>query len=711
MQKQNIWNSPQVGGSGGALKALARNVANHLKLDRTTMKRVVAQVVAEHHSLGEVADYKGHMYFVKPDRLNFTELIAQSKEAFDDMLLHQPRLAKRIQLQQRGGTWPPPVPKSHSMSRLGPRDSRSRRHLYQAQLPAPGIKVFPPPLKPRFKPKKHASKKRKTFKKSSTTEFQLADSGIRSLNGFIIDANHLPQDGKQKEILLHVPPAAGKRSRRRGQPKQRLQGSQGDSPKAAEKPEPQQQGHQPLASNITIQASRPSKSHLMPKKTNSRRLQRQINACSQRLYAGYTPKPAVKRTPSVIQESKPPTKSRSMIPTSQRKKKMQLQRTYDKPWLVRRRRKRLSGGSQQKTKPQEEPEPPKEPTRLDKVFVEWEEKKSEVDKKSEGNKIGEKKLPPAKKKDSRPARKSRSKRKLLPAVARQIRNVPIPWYTRYHSPSAGGAGAGSGTAIATGSGHGIGHGNNTARQQASVLSMARKQNLTTRQRHHRRMQERLKRDLQREEAIDDPHSNDSGTFRHQRIWHQRSPSPRPSPRLSPRASMRHSPRPSARHLPRRLPATPSLTAAPRNKTSPERQPLKCASSHTKRFPHPNAVGERGAGMDQRLAGGGANRSIEEVVMGSGGPGVKSAGAKRLRGRTHARNNRTRGGAGPQGRRKIRSVRVDSSLGSIAGLGAGQPQDSKHSLTPAKRHLTIAFLNKRGERADRSRDRLPLQPWK
>ncbi|EDW49380.1 GM17529 [Drosophila sechellia] len=98
---QSIWSAPQVGGSGGALKALARNVANHLKLNRSNMKRVVAQVVAEHHTLGEVADYKGHMYFAKPDRLNFHELIAQSKEAFDDLLLHEPRSAKKQAITKR----------------------------------------------------------------------------------------------------------------------------------------------------------------------------------------------------------------------------------------------------------------------------------------------------------------------------------------------------------------------------------------------------------------------------------------------------------------------------------------------------------------------------------------------------------------------------------------------------------------------------------
>jgi len=59
---------------------------------------------------------------------------------------------------------------------------------------------------------------------------------------------------------------------------------------------------------------------------------------------------------------------------------------------------------------------------------------------------------------------------------------------------------------------------------------------------------------------------------------------------------------------------------------------------------------------------------------------------------------------PRIRRRFRSVPVDSSLGSIALMG--QPQQSKQTLTPAKRHLTIAFMNKRSERSSPA-----AQHWK
>ncbi|KAM8718535.1 hypothetical protein ACLKA7_001701 [Drosophila subpalustris] len=81
-----IWNSSQMGGTGGALKALAKNLANQLNLNRTEMKRVVARVISERHGQGDVGDYNGHMFYVKPERIDLTEQITHSKEAFDEML-------------------------------------------------------------------------------------------------------------------------------------------------------------------------------------------------------------------------------------------------------------------------------------------------------------------------------------------------------------------------------------------------------------------------------------------------------------------------------------------------------------------------------------------------------------------------------------------------------------------------------------------------
>lgn len=78
-------------GSGGALKALAKNLANQLKLNRTQLKRVVARVISERHGEGDVGDYNGHMFFVKPDRIDLTQQITQSKEAFDEMIIQKQR--------------------------------------------------------------------------------------------------------------------------------------------------------------------------------------------------------------------------------------------------------------------------------------------------------------------------------------------------------------------------------------------------------------------------------------------------------------------------------------------------------------------------------------------------------------------------------------------------------------------------------------------
>lgn len=81
-----IWNSSKMAGTGGALKALTKNLANQLTLNRTEMKRVVARVISERHGQGDVGDYNGHMFFVKPERVDLTEQITHSKEAFDDMI-------------------------------------------------------------------------------------------------------------------------------------------------------------------------------------------------------------------------------------------------------------------------------------------------------------------------------------------------------------------------------------------------------------------------------------------------------------------------------------------------------------------------------------------------------------------------------------------------------------------------------------------------
>ncbi|XP_017091396.2 uncharacterized protein [Drosophila bipectinata] len=652
--QQNIWSSPQVGGSGGALKALARNVANHLKLNRSAMKRVVAQVVAEHHSLGEVADYKGHMYFAKPDRLNFTELIAQSKEAFDDLLLHEPRLANRIQSRPMGNPKPKFQPvKSPPRQRAAVKPVPSRILKMPSKPQLPISKISPPARKQRVpSPKKKRSRSalkqhHPSTKKSSTTEFQLDDAGtVRSLNGVIIEDNHLPQEGENREILLHVPQAA-KKPRHRAPRTIKLHEAQ-EVPKkapsvvAAPKPAVPRPAPAPPGSN---QGS--------ARRVLSRRSQRQLNAAGRRLVAGGAPSPLPKSGSAPQKQpapgKKPLIKKNFKAPRYNKKQLPLLQRTYEKPWLVRRRKKRLSGGCQKPVPGKAEATTSnvaeKASEALDKVNVEWVEKNSDKDEKSDQSvKIKIKEEP--KIHQPPPARRQQQSH-----VARQMRNVSFPWYTPYQFQ--GGTDT-PGRAIME-----AGLSNHRLSLQRSrrnmpgtpIPSLKRKLNITKRQRHHRRMQEQLLRELQREEAIDEPQSNGSGVFRQRRVWQQ------PDPQDQPKGGPKNTP-------------TKSKTA------SPDRRSLERVSSRVKRFRQPAASGARTSPV--RAAGGGLGRAR----------GASSAGSPR--------------------RRRNRYVPVGSSLGSIAALAADQPQNSKQSLTPAKRHLTIAFMNKRDER---SHHRQPQQHWK
>ncbi|EDW00387.1 GH12837 [Drosophila grimshawi] len=90
-------------GTGGALKALAKNLSNQLNLSRTEMKRVVARVISECHGRDYMGDYHGHMFYVKPDRIDLTQQITQSKEAFDEML-SQKRIRSRKEAQNPSGS-------------------------------------------------------------------------------------------------------------------------------------------------------------------------------------------------------------------------------------------------------------------------------------------------------------------------------------------------------------------------------------------------------------------------------------------------------------------------------------------------------------------------------------------------------------------------------------------------------------------------------
>ncbi|XP_030079363.1 uncharacterized protein LOC111598414 [Drosophila hydei] len=140
----NIWNSSQMAGTGGALKALAKNLANQLTLNRTEMKRVVARVISECHGQGNVGDYNGHMFYVKPERVDMTKQITHSKEAFDEMLQQKRMRSKK------------PMPRSPSGSR------------------------------------------------SLTYKLTVDDKKDKSLTGVIIDQNHLRQRGQPTEIVVQM---------------------------------------------------------------------------------------------------------------------------------------------------------------------------------------------------------------------------------------------------------------------------------------------------------------------------------------------------------------------------------------------------------------------------------------------------------------------------------------------------------------------------
>lgn len=131
-------------GTGGALKALAKNLANQLTLNRTEMKRVVARVISECHGQGHVGDYNGHMFYVKPERIDMTKQITHSKEAFDEMI-RQKRVRSKNEMQR------------------SPSGSRSL-----------------------------------------TYKLAVGDKPEKSLTGVIIDKNHLRPGGRSRDIVVEI---------------------------------------------------------------------------------------------------------------------------------------------------------------------------------------------------------------------------------------------------------------------------------------------------------------------------------------------------------------------------------------------------------------------------------------------------------------------------------------------------------------------------
>ncbi|SPP78360.1 uncharacterized protein LOC117580794 [Drosophila guanche] len=510
-----VWSSPQIGGTGGALKALAKNVANHLEqLNRATLKRVVAQVIAERHGLGEVSDFNGHMYYARPDHINFAELIAQSKEAFDDLVKHK----SNTERPQK------PNPKT-KMLQYRPTGGQA------TGAPISGVgklrtkKLMPSKKQP---PRTMGSSRLKRFE-SPTTIFQLDDEGSRSLNGVIIDDSHLPSD--RKDILLQVSKRPPKKHRA-------LKGILVAKSQTQAKPQPQPQSLPKVK----------AKSKTPPKWRNS--LQR-INSHSEPTAAAAAA-PAKKsqlpvgasQHPRSVSAAKARNKqnAETVAPPKQPPKKVKamskvgskiplLQRLYAKPWLVQRsttkRADRMAGG----------------------LVVE---KKTPLDTSGEMAIHGQSKI------DSH--------------VAKQIRSVAFPWYTPFQFQDGAGATASQPTAKVTckplslrsrSSLHksmarkksrqskpkvhfNVGPKNKQEPPTVIVPAAPKAKSLNKSKSRNNRLQARLTRDLKREEAIDEPERLKSGGQRGRRAKQQQNPGQatarksRPSSKSSPHIRRRRS---------------------------------------------------------------------------------------------------------------------------------------------------------------------------
>ncbi|XP_034670805.1 uncharacterized protein LOC117903101 isoform X2 [Drosophila subobscura] len=503
-----VWSSPQIGGTGGALKALAKNVANHLEqLNRATLKRVVAQVIAERHGLGEVSDFNGHMYFARPDHINFAELIAQSKEAFDDLLQHK----STTERPQK------PNPKTKMLQQHRPTGGQATAAAVSAKGTIPSKK----------QPARTMGVSRLKRCESPTTIFQLDDEGGRSLNGVIIDDSHLPLD--RKDILLQVSKRPPKKHRA-------LKGILVAQPQAQAKPQPQ--------SPPKVKA----KSKTPPKWRNS--LQR-INSHSATTAAApakvslkcQLPVGASHHPPSVsAARGRNKQNAEAVAPPKQPSKKVKamskvgskmplLQRSYAKPWLVQhsttRRADRMAGGL-----------------------------------------VVEKKTPP----ETKGEMAIHGQSKIDSHVAQQIRSVAFPWYTPFQFQGGAGATASQPTAKSPckppsersrSSLHksmarkkspqskarvhfNVGPKNKQKPPAVIAPATPKAKSLNTRQVRNNRLQARLNRDLKREEAIDEPERLKSGGQRGRRAKQQQKPGQatsrksRPSSKSSPHIRRRRS---------------------------------------------------------------------------------------------------------------------------------------------------------------------------
>ncbi|XP_030381671.1 uncharacterized protein LOC115629359 [Scaptodrosophila lebanonensis] len=626
--KNNIWSGSQLSVVGGALKALAKKVAPQISLNRVGLKRIVAQVIAEQHGLGRVGDYRGHMYYVKPETLDMTELITQAKEALDDV-------------------------EEGEQERRHFRDQEFRRYI------------------------------RKTVHKKSPALFKLDAGKHKNLTGVIIDSTHLPEGDETKEILLQVPSV----SMRVPLPRSLTYEGQAEGSGNAFR------GQRPLSElsakteagmikrqRMLVKGSQqkrlpvkqpPSKRTLLRQKKLKQKTQAAPPAInprqsvgmesppprlrageSQQLQSQSQPQPKlqpqaqpkreqqeesvlhnpVPQLPKKKMPESPNNKNHSPVDsglgvgrTTRKKNKKTLpllQRKYDKPWLVRRYKRHATT-----------------PSRLSAGFGLAQPLKVQ---KPEGNAVKAKARP-----------------------LQQLNNVIFPWYTPYQFPGAAGAtqmyptpgkiqpkakpkhksnlknnkprvprnnkNPYIGGPISN-------NANNNSKHQQVVLVPTH----ASRQRMRRKLlRESLIRDLLREEAIDETDSVYSKVGKGKR-------SAQPSAKGSPTAKAK------AKLLPR---LQSELMMEPKPRPSPQatEQPQ----------------------VRQRLA----KPSLTAVTK-------------------HARRRRPRGSV---------SLPVDNSMGSIANLKLlRNSETSQSALTPAKRHLTIAFMDKR---PDEGRGPRGYVPWK
>ncbi|XP_017850998.1 uncharacterized protein LOC108605715 [Drosophila busckii] len=339
----NIWNSSQMAGNGGALKALTKNLANQLNFNRAEMKRVVARVISERHGEGEVGDYNGHMFYVKPERVDMTKQITQSKEAFDE-LMHQKqqRLLGAPNSKASGGggggvdkkqaagirafTYNLSTQKNARKSLNGviidqqQLEMRANPHEILVQISNPKLarpKLRKPKPLPELQIKLPLKPQKATKQAKSNVKLQQAASSKPS--------KLLCQ--KKSRVKQHAAPAA--------KPKQ----------KRARVQLPAKSSYKRLpAGQSKLPAKRqPNKLQLKPQQKQKQKHKRQFKLQSSKLRAAKKPSALLKKRSSKQLQQPMPTPTPMLTPVLAAVSSV-TSRNYDKPWLVKPRRKRQRAG-------------------------------------------------------------------------------------------------------------------------------------------------------------------------------------------------------------------------------------------------------------------------------------------------------------------------------------------------------------------------------